>query len=73
MIDGRTRRSHSKDKGCLPWLLALVAWMVLVESVDEVAGEEAGDNDKGFGMKGRERKDAGDDEWLQSSIVFQLP
>ncbi len=31
-------------------MLALVVWMVLVESVDEVAGEEAADgSDKGLG------------------------
>lgn len=39
-----------EDDGCLPWVLALVVWMVLVESVDEVAGEEAaGGSDKGLG------------------------
>lgn len=43
----RSYRSYRMDEGCLPWMLALVAWVVLVESVDEVAGEEtAGGSDK---------------------------
>lgn len=46
----RKLKEKGEDEGCLPWVLALVAWMVLVESVDVVAGEEAaGGSDKGLG------------------------
>lgn len=51
------RESEGKDEGCLPSVMALVAWMVLVESVDGVTGEEAaGGSDKGVGMREREKK-----------------
>ena len=60
----RSYRSYRMDEGCLPWMLALVAWVVLVESVDEVAGEEtAGGSDKR-----REReKDAEHDECCEAA------
>lgn len=44
-----------EDEGCLPLVVALIALMVLVESVDEVVGEEAADGS--FNVLGmRERK-----------------
>lgn len=52
MKQGREEASEATDEDecCLPLVVALVAWMVLVESVDEVAGEEAaGGSDKGLG------------------------
>lgn len=33
----RTVEDEDGGEGFLPWLLALVAWMVLVEAVDEAA------------------------------------
>ena len=35
------RRLREVEEGCLPSVVALVALMVLVESVDGVVGEEA--------------------------------
>lgn len=48
--DGKEGQRLHEEEGCLPWVLALVVWMVLVESVDEVAGEEtAGGSDNVMG------------------------
>lgn len=43
-------KEEGEDEGCLPWVVALVAWMMLVESVVGAVGEEeAGGSDEGFG------------------------
>lgn len=43
-------KEEGEDEGCLPQVLALVALMLLVESVEEAVGEEvAGGSDKGLG------------------------
>lgn len=38
---------------CLPWKVALIALLVLVESVDEVVGEEAAGGSEGVWIKQR--------------------
>lgn len=50
------------DEACLPWDMTLVAWLVLVESEDEVVGEEAAGGSEDVWIK---QRDAADGEWLR--------